>query len=310
MNRTPIVAMLVAVEILLVGIGVFALNGGHAFSAQRGGGWTAGPIAPIAAGGAPQIEVDDVDSHIDVAISSDGLVHVADRSRADMLWGGRSIAPLHVSRTAGGVSISRAHSDSFSTHMQFGFSDRRIEVDVPPGAHLKIVRCSGATLTGVQGGAEVHSQDGRITMTNVRGDALAAQSDDGSIHLDGVTAASLDAHSSDGSIVAKGLTLTGSAPHASLQTDDGSIEAGGSFPANGSYDVSTRDGSIRLAVQRDADLTVDASTSNGSISVDGTRSSSGDGDGAHHTVRLGNGSGNLRASSDDGSIHILTNGAV
>jgi hypothetical protein len=309
MNRTPIVAMLVAVEILLVGIGVYALRGGHAFSAQRGGGGTAGLIAPTSAGYAPQIEVDDSDSHIDVAVSNDGLVHVADRSGTDRMWGG-SIAPLHVSRTADGVSISRAHSDSFSSHIQIGFSDQRIEVDVPPGAHLKIVRCSGATLTGVQGGAEVHSQDGRITMTDVRGDALTAQSDDGSIHLDGVTTASLNARSSDGRIIAKGLTLTGSAPRATLQTDDGLIEAGGSFPANGSYDVSTRDGSIRLALQRDADLTVDASTSDGSISVDGAESSHGDGDGAHHTVRLGNGAGNLRASSDDGSINILTNGAV
>jgi hypothetical protein len=299
--------MLVAVELLIAGIGLYALRGGHAFSAQRGGGWTAGPIAAIAAGSAPQIEVDDPDTHVDVVTSRDGLVHVVDRTRAGFMWGG-SIAPLHVSRTADGVSIQRSSAPAH--HFQFGFSDQNIEIDVPAGAHLKIARCSGATLTGIQGGADVHSLDGRITMTDVRGDVLSAHSDDGSIRLDGVTAGTLEARSNDGRIVAKRVTMTGGAPHAVLQTDDGSIDAGGTFAPGGSYDVSTRDGSIRLAFQRDADLTVDASTSDGRISVDGTSSSDGNGDGAHHTIRLGNGSGNLRASSDDGSIHILTNGAV
>jgi hypothetical protein len=310
MSRSSIVAMLVAVEVLIVGIGVYTLRGGNGFSMHHGN-WTAAAIAPMAAGSAPTIEVDDPDSHVDVATSTDGLVHVTDRSSAGGWGGDDSLSQLHVNRTASGVSISRpASGNEQHWHFGFDFSDQRIEVDVPPGAHLTIARCSGATVTGLQGGAEVHSQDGRITMTQVRGQTLVARSDDGRVILNGVTANSIEATSKDGRIEATRIELTGDSPHVVFQTDDGLIDAAGSFAPGGNYELSTRDGSVTVALQRDADLMVDASTEDGKIFVDGAQQPRGDDDSAHHTIRLGNGSGSLNASSKDGSIHITTNGAV
>ena len=72
----------------------------------------------------------------------------------------------------------------------------------------------------------------------------------------------------------------------------------------------TGDGSIRVALATGADLTVDASTSDGHIDVDGNAASNGDSDSTQRTVRVGNGSGSLQLSSGDGSIHLITNGAV
>jgi putative adhesin len=308
MSRSSIVAMLVAVEVLIVGIGLYALRGPNGFSVHHGGSFTPAAIAPLAAGSAPQIDIDDPDSHVDVLTSSDGQVHVIDKTRAGGFWGGGSIPQLHVSRTPAGVAISRPGDGG--THWQFGYSDRRIEVDVPAGAHLTVARCSGAAVTGIQGGAEVHSLDGRITMTDVRGQALLAHSDDGRVVLDGATANSIDATSKDGRIVASRITMTGDAPHAVLQTDDGLIDAAGSFASGGNYEMSTKDGTVRVALQHNADLTVDASTEDGKIYVDGDEKARGDDDSSHHTVRLGNGSGSLHASTNDGSIHITTNGAV
>jgi hypothetical protein len=308
MTRTSMIATLVAVEVLIVGIALYALRGGNGFSMHHGSRWIAAAIAPLAAGSAPQIEVDDPDSTVNVVTSSDGLVHVIDRTRAGGMWGSGRIAQLRVARTPAGVSIIRP-GDS-ETHWQFGFTDQRIEVDVPAGAHLTIARCSGAAVTGIQGGAEVHSQVGRITMTDVRGQALLARSDDGRVVLNDVTANSIDATSKDGRIEASHLAATGDSPHVVLQTDDGSIDVAGPLAPGGKYEMSTKDGDVRLALQRDADLAVDLSTDDGRIYVDGAEKPRGDDDSAHHTIRLGSGSGSLNASTNDGSIHITTNGAV
>ncbi|HKU80723.1 MAG TPA: DUF4097 family beta strand repeat-containing protein, partial [Candidatus Tumulicola sp.] len=179
----------------------------------------------------------------------------------------------------------------------------------------------------VEGGVAVHSQDGHITLTDlrgtvsgnsddgsvsakhVRGDSLSMRSGDGHLSLDDVAVGSLEARTGDGRIEAHGLTVSGDAPKAVLHSDDGSITLDGSLAAGGSYEVSSNDGSIRVRLGPGTDLTVDASTNDGRVLVDGAASDSPD-DSAHHTVKLGSGAGNLRISSDDGSIHILTNGAV
>jgi hypothetical protein len=114
---------------------------------------------------------------------------------------------------------------------------------------------------------------------------VVARSQDGHINLTDI-AGTVDAHSDDGSIRAHGLALTGTN---SLTTDDGRIE---------------------LGLAPGADLSVDASTADGKIVVNGNRvNGNDDSDAVHYTTRLGNGTGSLRASTQDGSIHITTNGA-
>ena len=111
------------------------------------------------------------------------------------------------------------------------------------------------------------------------------RSQDGHIGLNDVKG-TVDVHSDDGSIRTHSLALTG---NNTMSTDDGRIE---------------------LGFAPGADLNVEVGTDDGRITVDGNRvGRDSDDDAAHYTMRLGSGSGNLHATSRDGSIHITTNGA-
>ncbi|HEY1654761.1 MAG TPA: DUF4097 family beta strand repeat-containing protein [Candidatus Tumulicola sp.] len=329
MSRASIVGMLIAAEIVIVGIALFALHGGRRLHAMHEAAFTAKPIAAIAAGNAPRISADDPQSRIVVGTSSDGLVHVKDlTSDRGVLFSDRAdVHQLEVKRTLDGVAISRPDSPGFGFAL-FGSIERRVEIDAPAGSHVDIARCAGADVSGIAGGVAVHSQDGRIALADlqgtvdgrsdsgsvsairVHGDSLALQSGDGHLSLRDVSVGALNARTDDGSIEASDVAVAGASPHAVLHSGDGSIRLDGSFAPGGTYEVSTNDGSIRVGLPPNADLTVDASTADGRVLVDGSPFERGDGDAARHTVKLGNGSGNLRVSSDDGSIHILTNGAV
>jgi DUF4097 and DUF4098 domain-containing protein YvlB len=340
MSRASIVGMLIAAEIVIVGVAIYAVGLGRsggfhgpAFAAGlHEARFTAKTVAPIEAGQSPQIAVDDRESRIVIATSDDGMVHVKDlTSTGGAFFADHTTIPqLDVKRTADGVSISRAdYHGGFGLHFMFGSFDQRVEIDVPAGSHVTIARCSGADVSGITGGVAVRSQDGRIAFTDlrgaidgrsddgsisatrIRGDSLALQSADGRLSLNDVAVGTLDARTADGSIVAHDLAIAGGAqPHAALHSEDGSIKINGSFAPGGSYEISTRDGSIRLGLAPNSDLTVDASTGDGKILVDGSPFDNADGNSMHHTVKLGSGAGNLRLSSGDGSIHILTNGAV
>jgi len=328
MSRASVVAMLVAVEILIAGIAIYVIGGNGGWHGMHRVAFAAAPIAPLEAGNSPRIAVDDPDSRVEVELSTDGLVHVRDAtSTRGFVYGSEKIAQLHVVRTADGVSISRPHTDGWSgMHLVFGESTQKIYVDVPSGAHLEIARCSGADVTGLTGGVNVHSVDGHITLANlqgtivahsddgyinatgIRGDSLTVQSNDGHITLRDVTVPALDARTNDGRVEASALTIAGAQPRATLHSNDGSMHVKGSFAPGGAYEVSSNDGSIEVGLAGDADLTLTASTGDGKVYVDGS-SQNQDGDSAQHTIKLGAGSGSMKLATSDGSIHITTNGA-
>jgi hypothetical protein len=303
MSRTSIVAMLIAAEVLIAGMALYVVgHGGTTFAAgMHRVDFTASAIAPIAAGPAPHIVIDDADSRVSVTPSSDEQVHVRDLTEIRGAVFTKSSYPrLQVSRTPDGVRIERSAVGGLSVVI-FGYSTQAIEVEVPQGSHVEIARCGGALISGITGGTSVRSVDGRITLadlqgqvdahsddgslraTNVHGDSLTLATDDGRITLENVSVASLNGSTHDGSIDAQGTSVSADA---TLQTDDGSI---------------------KVAFAPDADLTVDASTRDGRISVDGN-SNDGD-DSAQRTIRLGAGTGRMKLATSDGSIHILTNGA-
>lgn len=307
-SRTSIVAMLIAAEVVIAGIALYALRSGHVADA-RSVAFAAAPATPIDAGSAPVVTVDDRDSRVVVRASTDGRVHVTDLTGAHgwLFSNDRvSVPKLEVTRTADGVAIARAAGEDSGLHFFIGDFTHKIEVDVPPATRLQITRCSGADVAGIEGGVAVHSQDGRIALADLRGsvtgssddgsvsasrihgDSLTIQSGDGHLSLDDVAVDSLEARTQDGSIEARALAIAGASPNAVLHSDDGSIHVG---------------------LVAGADLTVDASTDDGRVLVDGAEFDSSS-DATHHTVKLGSGAGNLRISSGDGSIHILTNGAV
>ena len=331
--RVALVAMLVAVEIVLIGMMMFALNGGAwnsgVFAASSGFhhvNITGKTYAPVAAGLSPHVQIDDPYSGVHVSASNDGLVHVQDLTSVHgFVWGESNIADLTISRTFDGVHIVRpTHTGSDISVLGSDFE--RIEVQVPSGSHVDIGHSSSAEVAGmnnnvdvlsqdghialsdIRGNVSAHSDDGHVDAVNVTGDNVAISSDDGSVHLRNVNARLLSARSADGRIEALNLAIDGAAAHATLHTDDGTVIVNGRFTPKGSYDFSTGDGRVELGLAPGADLTIDASTGDGHIYVDGT--SYGDGDAAAHTVRVGGGSGAMRLTSQDGSIHITTNGAI
>jgi len=317
--------MLLAAEVLIVGMAVYALGGGARFAnGMHHADFSAAPVEPIAAGETPQIAIDDAASRVKVGVSSDGLVHVTDLTQMrGAIFSNSTYPQLRVTRTADGVQIERSATPDFSVEL-FGFSTEAIQVDVPSGSHIRIARCSGADVNGITGGVNVQSQDGHVTLsdlrgnvdassddgyltaTNVHGDRLALQSNDGHLALADVTVGSLVARTHEGRIEATNLTIAGARPDATLHSDDGPLRVAGTFGPNGSYELSTDDGGVNLRVPQSSDLAIEASTSDGRIDVDG--SSLARDDSARQAIRLGAGSGTMKLATSDGSIHIYTNG--
>ncbi len=304
-SRFALVAMLAAVEVLILGLILSSLHvGASGFHRVDSDSKS---YAPVNAGPAPEVQIEDGDSSVTVTPSTDGLVHITDvRSIHGFTWGSpRNLADLTIARTFTGVTITRHGTGSINGI--FGESSQRTEVQVPTGAHVRITNCSGAKVSGLRNSLEVHSQDGRITLADIQGNVVA-NSDDGSIHLRDVVANSLQAKTADGRIEGMNVAIDGDAARATLHSDDGSIILNGRFASGGNYDFSTNDGRVELALSPNADLTISASTEDGHIYVDGSRY--GDGDATAHTIRLGSGTGAMRLATQDGSIHITTNGAT
>ena len=304
MSRASVVGMLVAAEVLIVGMAIYAVGtGGASFaSGMHHVDFAAAPIAAVDAGATPRVVIDDRSSRVHVAISNDDKVHVRDLTEMHGgVYASGKYPQLRVTRTADGVRIERPDTGRLLVQI-FGFSTQAIDVEVPRGAHVEVERSSGADVFGVAGGVSVHSVDGHVTLTdlqgtvdaqsddgylkatNVRGDRLGLQSLDGHLSLDNVAVATLAATTRDGRIEAEGLNVSGDA---TLQTDDGSI---------------------RLKLAPNADLTIDASTRDGRIAVDGA--SLDRDDSAQRTIRLGAGTGRMKLATADGSIHIFTNGVT
>jgi hypothetical protein len=303
MSRTSIVAMLVAAEVLIAGMAIYAVGHGHASFAAglKHVDYSAAPIAPVAAGSAPRVVIDDTVSRVHVGVSPDELVHVSDLTEMrGAVYSTGSYPHLSVTRTSDGVRIERPRSSGRLSIEIFGFSKQAIQVDVPRDSHIEIADCAGADVFGVTGGASVHSNDGHVTLTDMQG-SIDARSDDGYLSATNVRGDHLGMVSSDGHLALKNVAV------GSLlaQTRDGRIEAD-ALSVTGDATLQTDDGSIGLKLTPNADLTIDASTRDGRIVVDGN--SLDRDDAAQRTIRLGAATGKMKVATSDGSIHILTNG--
>ncbi len=298
-SRTGLISLLIAVEVVIAGFALFTLRG--AGFASAGGfhavDYSAPTIAPISAGSAPVVTVDDIDSRVVVTPSNDGLVHVTDRTEVHgLIFGADHAQVLQVTRTLDGVRVYRPEG-----HFFLGDSNNRIELSVPPSTQLKISRSGGDDISGLQNGVDVVSQDGHISLADMKGE-IKAHSDDGRIELSNISANAIDATTRDGRILASQIQMTGAAPSATLHTDDGSMRISGTF-ASGSYTFTTGDGRIELSLLNGSDTSVDASTGDGHVLVDGREQ-------AGQPIRVGAGSAAMRVRSEDGSVHITTNGAL
>ena len=310
-SRTSIVGMLLAAEVLIVGIGALALGGSlHGVTAQAAAlhseRFVPQAIPATDAGLTPRVQISDPDSKVVVTASNDGRVHVTDLTNVSgLVWGSVNLAQAHLIRTSEGVRIERAPEKNSMT-FSFGDITQRIEVAVPPGSTLDIEQCSGASVASLTGSVRVRSQDGRITASDLGGD-LDALSSNGSLEVHNVHAArvalqSLDGHLRLDDVHATTLLAT---------TDDGSIRGDGII-LNGvaaSGRIRSSDGSVRLHFSDAGNSNVHARTADGHIVING-QSTHGDGDGAETRAVLGNASGSLDISTQSGAITLTTNGAL
>ncbi len=287
-SRTLVVATLVAAQVTILGLAAYSIRGAVAGDAWAGGNngtaFAAKTFAPIAAGNAPRVTIDDPNSGVTIGASADGLVHVKD----DTTFSGMTVRSPHdypqltVTQDGSGVHISRpAYHYSWTMFLGFSASRQHFEVQVPATAGVIVDACDNAEISDLKSGVTVKALDGRIELTRIEG-AVAAHADDGHILAEDVTSPSLDLTSNDGWIEVRNFTaLTG-----------------------GKYNVTTRDGHIKVAFAPGSDVTVDASTSDGSLRVDGVRQHGNDG--AAQTIRVGSGESAMRVHSDDGSVTITT----
>ncbi len=284
-SRFGIIAVLLAVEVFIAGAIVSSLSGGG-LSVRAAGlhrvDQSGKAFAPVDAGAAPRVLIDDPDSFVTVAPSTDGKIHVTDASRLHGWFFGHSSLPaLQVTRTADGVAIRRSESGG-SRFSLLGWNREGVDVLMPAASSLDVARCSGADVRGATGQVRIRSVDGHIAAANLRVSALSLHSQDGSLRLDDVAAPSIDASTEDGSIHANKLDV-------------------------GSGVLSTRDGSVTLDLSA-RDLTVRAHTQDGRVAFNGRRVDSND-DGSSGVFQIGSGGRALEVSTQDGSIHITGNGA-
>lgn len=284
------IAILVAAELAILGLAAYsvreAVSGDVFASGGTGADFVAKTFAPIVAGQAPRVTIDDPNSGVTIGVSDDGLVHVKDDTyfSGATLRGPRGYPQLTITRDFNGVRISRpAYHEGWGMFIGFSNSRQHFEVQVPAGATVVVDECDDAEVSDLRNGATIKALDGRVELTHVEG-AIVAHTDDGHITADGVTSPSLELSSNDGSIEVRNFTAA----------------------AGGKYDVATRDGHIKVALARGSDVTIDASTNDGSLRVDGIRQH-GD-DSAQQSIRVGGGASTMRVHSDDGSITITTNG--
>ena len=284
------IAILVAAEVAILGLAAYSIRGaasGGVFAAGgTGANFAAKTFAPISAGNAPRVTIDDPNSGVTIGVSNDGLVHVKD----DTYFSGATLRSPHdypqlnVTRDLNGVHITRpTYHEGWSMLIGFSNSRQHFEVQVPSAAAVIVDECDNAEVSDLKNGATIKALDGRVELTHIQG-AIVAHTDDGHITADDITSPSLDLSSNDGRIEVRNFTAV----------------------AGGTYNVSTRDGRIDVGFARGSGVTIDASTNDGAVRVDGVRRHGSDS--AQQSIRVGGGGSAMRVHSDDGSITITTNG--
>ncbi|HTW86252.1 MAG TPA: DUF4097 family beta strand repeat-containing protein [Candidatus Sulfotelmatobacter sp.] len=314
-SRSTLIGALVVVELAIVGLAARALGAGFSDSsfptavapAGPGGAfghdWT--PSArdqQLPAGPTPSVVIDvhDVDVTIDAEPGIE--VRVADQTRK---WGwvtGTPPAPVTLARSADGVRISTPDDDG-GVHIAFGFWDRQLHVGVPPGARVRVESGGKVVASGLrapfsahvsddsisvsdqQGDVDVHTDDGRIELTDVRGGTVAASTNDGRLIFDHVVADRLEGATSDGRIIASGLRVA-----------DGRL--------------TTNDGHVKVGFADGSDATVTLHTDDGGIAINGTTARDDETGNSSHIIQLGSGRGHFAVSSGSGDITVTQGASV
>ncbi len=303
-SRSTLIGALVVVELAIVGLATEAVAGGSIFRA--------GPVGPpqfgfggdsaadglhrsFLAGPAPHVVIDVKDVDVVLQAGSGSAVRVDETLQRCWFFGGGDVPPVTAQQSLDGVRVSS--SEANGVHVQ----RHELRITVPATAQVEFASAGSVDVSGLRtkllahipdgaihvrdhrGDIDVSTGEGRITMVDVQGTDIAANTRDGRIYLTRVGADRINATTSSGRIVG-----------VDVRAVDGTL--------------TTRDGRLILSFTGNSDATVSAHTGDGEVSVSGfTITETGD---QHSTLRVGSGRGHFEVSTSDGPITITPGASV
>jgi len=305
-RRTAIVTVLIVVQLVIVGAMFRSFDSiGALFSPKVAEAAVSDRVMKtLDVDGAAHVAIDDDTADITIAVGPDARVAVDEETTQRGASDDRT--PLVIQKTPDGVRIARAASHNhFHFQFHFGRVERALRVTVPINSRIDVLSARNIAVAGLQSTVSLHSDNGKIAVRDHRGD-IEATSDNGMIDLRDVAASNITASADNGRIVLTNVHTKA----LSVSSDNGRIEASRTLATSGK--VESSNGRVELGFDRGADLTVTATTSSGKVHATAPLSAiapDGADDDHPRTVKIGNGSGQLEVTSDNGSIYISSTGA-
>ncbi|HEX3464691.1 MAG TPA: DUF4097 family beta strand repeat-containing protein [Candidatus Elarobacter sp.] len=303
-SRSTLIGALVVVELAIVGAAARAVAGDPGPASPAPFGF--GPGAPresshrldrtFATGLAPHVVIDVHDVDVTVRGENAVTVHASETLQRSGYVSG-DVPALSAEQTPDGVRFSTPADHH--VHVFIGHYSHDLQLAVPAGARVDVVGGGVVDASGLRakliahvpsgairvhdhrGDVDVSTGKGWITMNDVQGDDIAANTRDGRIYLTRVGGERLNAFSSSGRIVGVDVRAVNGA-------------------------LTTRDGRVILSFTGNSDATVTAHTEDGNVKVTGLTTSDTADDRA--VLHLGDGRGRFAVSTDSGPI-VITPGA-
>jgi hypothetical protein len=312
-SRSTLIGALVVVELGIVGLATEAVAGG---SITRSPGLLPAPLGfaggasdfgagsgarlhrSFVAGLAPRVVIDVHD--VDVVLQGDsGSAVRVDETLQRSGWVTGDVPPLTAQQALDVVRVSSAGENG--VHLVIGSFRHELRITVPSMARVEFASAGRVDVTGLRskllahvpdgaiqvrdhrGDVDVSTGSGRITMVDVQGSDIAANTRDGRIYLTRVGADRLNGSTSSGRIVG-----------VDVRAVDGTLN--------------TRDGRVVLSFTGNSDAIVSAHTGDGHVRVSGFPiTESGD---QRSVLRLGTGRGHFEVSTADGPITITPGASI
>jgi hypothetical protein len=298
MSRTTLIAVLVVLELAIIGEMFVAFRGDQPtpWSAQQafaqGLSGTrvveGGPHQLFDVGAHPALTVDIGYADLTIQTSSAPQIDVSVSKSFDF-GPFRNNQPITAQKNGETVHIAAADPSGFTMG-----DNRMVTVLVPAGTQVTVVAAGDITATGLRAEASFNSVgNGSVTLEDFNAPALHVTSSDGRITLRQIATARLDVRSDDGRVEGSGLQLR-----------DGSVES--------------HDGRVNLAFAPGSNTVIHAEASDGKIRVSGLSTvgpaqtsksdDDDDSDANTQTVRIGDGDGRLDVRANDGNINLSQEG--
>jgi len=307
-SRSTLVGALVVVELAIVGLATEAIAGGSVpapprfgfggISSGAGSGASDGLHRAFTAGPTPHVVIDVHD--VDVVLQADaGSAVRVDETLQRSGWISGDVPALTAQQSVDEVRISSAGTNG--VHVVLGSFRHELRIAVPATARVEFASAGDIDVSGLRskllahipdgaiqvrdhrGDVDVSTGDGRITLVDVQGTDIAANTRDGRIYLTRVGADRINGTTSSGRIVG-----------VDVRAVDGTL--------------TTRDGRVVLSFTGDSDATVSAHTGDGHVHVSGfTITESED---QRNVFRLGSGRGHFEVSTADGPITITPGASI